>query len=408
LGRTPLMYAAASDILPVEEVKLLLDRGANVNAKDTRKMSGDSGRTALDIAKLHGDTPIVAMLLKADATGSAPALPVSKPKRANTIRTAIESSLPLIQQADANFMPKALCASCHNNSFAAMAVGAARRNGIAVDEKISAQQVEANLFGLKQLREILHQGIMGATGEYFGPTVVSDMLLGLAAENHKSDLNTDAVVMFLKDRQSPDGHWPYVAGDQRPPICSEYIAQTVMAMRAIQLYAPKLERASYDRAIQLAAAWIAKSQPKVNEDRVAKLEGLAWAGKDGAGKDKAAIRKAIDDLVSTQHPDGGWSDIDTTPSAAFATGRSLVALHNAGLPGNDPVYRRGEKFLLETQQEDGSWFVKSRAMTLQPYFDSGFPHGFDQWISAAGTSWATLALSLSAPPRSGASAADER
>jgi hypothetical protein len=33
-------------------------------------------------------------------------------------------------------------------------------------------------------------------------------------------------------------------------------------------------------------------------------------------------------------------------------------------------------------------------MTFQPYFDSGFPHGFDQWISAAGTSWATLALSL--------------
>jgi len=36
-------------------------------------------------------------------------------------------------------------------------------------------------------------------------------------------------------------------------------------------------------------------------------------------------------------------------------------------------------------------------MTFQPYFDSGFPHGFDQWISAAGTSWATIALSLAAP-----------
>jgi hypothetical protein len=32
-------------------------------------------------------------------------------------------------------------------------------------------------------------------------------------------------------------------------------------------------------------------------------------------------------------------------------------------------------------------------MALQPYFDAGFPHGFDQWISAAGTSWATIALS---------------
>jgi len=32
-------------------------------------------------------------------------------------------------------------------------------------------------------------------------------------------------------------------------------------------------------------------------------------------------------------------------------------------------------------------------MTFQPYFDAGFPHGFDQWISAARTSFANMALS---------------
>jgi hypothetical protein len=30
----------------------------------------------------------------------------------------------------------------------------------------------------------------------------------------------------------------------------------------------------------------------------------------------------------------------------------------------------------------------------EPYFDSGFPYGEDQWISAAGTAWATMALSV--------------
>ena len=34
LGRTPLMYAAASDLLPLDVVKLLIERGADVNAKD--------------------------------------------------------------------------------------------------------------------------------------------------------------------------------------------------------------------------------------------------------------------------------------------------------------------------------------------------------------------------------------
>jgi len=38
-------------------------------------------------------------------------------------------------------------------------------------------------------------------------------------------------------------------------------------------------------------------------------------------------------------------------------------------------------------------------MGFQPYFDAGFPHGFDQWISAAGTSWATMALSLASPAK---------
>lgn len=29
---------------------------------------------------------------------------------------------------------------------------------------------------------------------------------------------------------------------------------------------------------------------------------------------------------------------------------------------------------------------------LQPPFEIGFPHGHDQWTSAAGTNWATMAL----------------
>ena len=36
-------------------------------------------------------------------------------------------------------------------------------------------------------------------------------------------------------------------------------------------------------------------------------------------------------------------------------------------------------------------------MKIQPYFESGFPYGHDQWISQSGTAWATLALSVAAP-----------
>jgi ankyrin repeat protein len=109
LGRTPLMYAAASDLLPLDEIKLLVERGADVNAKDAHKLSGDAGLTVLDIARLHGDTPIVEQLTRYGAKGSAPRPAALKPRPENSIQSAIQASLPLIQRADANFIPKAGC-----------------------------------------------------------------------------------------------------------------------------------------------------------------------------------------------------------------------------------------------------------------------------------------------------------
>ncbi len=56
------------------------------------------------------------------------------------------------------------------------------------------------------------------------------------------------------------------------------------------------------------------------------------------------------------------------------------------------------KFLLSTQGPAGDWHVKSRALGFQPYFESGYPHGHDQWISSAGAGWATAALAMSLEP----------
>jgi ankyrin repeat protein len=392
LGRTPLMYAAASDLLDLDVVKLLVERGADVNAKDTHKQGGDSGLTVLDIARLHGETPVTAFLVKAGAKGTAPSQPVLKARRENTIGSAIQASLPLIQKADAAFMPKAACASCHNNSLGAIAVSAARNRGFAVDEKTAAQQVKGNVFGLEKLRDNMHQGFFVPVGDTFGPAVLAYILVGLDAEHYQPDLNTDAAAMYLKSHQAADGQWPFGVADTRPPLCAAYIGQTALSMRSLQLYAPKADKAAYRQSVQLAAAWLRTAKPKNNDDRGWRLMGLAWAGSD-----PDATHTAMKELLAAQKPDGGWSDIESLQSSAYATGKALVALQSAGLSPSNASYGRAVHFLLNTQQEDGSWYVKSRAMAFQPYFDAGFPYAFDQWISAAGTSWATMALSLASP-----------
>ena len=84
-------------------------------------------------------------------------------------------------------------------------------------------------------------------------------------------------------------------------------------------------------------------------------------------------------------------------SDAYATGLALYALHETGqLAESDPAYKRGVDYLLKTQFEDGSWYVRSRAPKFQPYFQSGFPHDHDQWISAMATAYAVMALAPAA------------
>ena len=100
-----------------------------------------------------------------------------------------------------------------------------------------------------------------------------------------------------------------------------------------------------------------------------------------------------------QHADGGWSQLPDLESDAYATGQVLFALNTSThmSPAN-PVYRDGVDYLLRTQAEDGTWRVKTRAIWLQPYFESGFPYAKDQFISAAGTAWAAMALAAAQPP----------
>jgi squalene cyclase len=112
------------------------------------------------------------------------------------------------------------------------------------------------------------------------------------------------------------------------------------------------------------------------------------------------LKALAEPILARQRADGGWTQREPFTSDAYATGMTLWSLAEAGVvrPGQD-AYQKGVKFLLSTQSADGSWHVVTRATKFQPYFESGFPYGPDQWISTMATGWAANALALAIDAR---------
>jgi N-acyl-D-amino-acid deacylase len=257
----------------------------------------------------------------------------------------------------------------------------AREHGIAFNESGAAKDVEAIIAMWRGSREYM---TMGAHKIPNPPINVSYSLVGLAAARYPRDETTDAMARFVAQYQQPDGAWR--SEIRRPPIEASDITATALSLRAQQLYGNDAQR------VLQAAEWLASQETRSTEEQVMQLLGLSWAQSD-----RAVVERQARKLLARQQPGGGWSQLDTPEADAYATGQALVALYTSGVvQPTDPAYAKGVDYLLRTQLGDGSWHVVSRSFPFQPYQESGFPHGKDQWISAAGTSWASMALSLAA------------
>jgi ankyrin repeat protein len=367
--------ALSPKTIPVDAIEMLIGRGANMDAQS-------SGGSILDFAKRQGNATLVDALMRAGVRDQGFASSMLKPKPSASVRGALDRSLPLLQRADVAFIQRAGCVSCHNNSLTAMTIAAGRAKGLRVDEQIARAQLQRIAAYLEENRERALENV-GIPG---GIDTVSYILLGMAAEKYPSDSITDAWARYVKNNQSPDGRWQ--CASLRPPLESSDFQVTAASIRSVRTYGPKSQRADYDKAVERAVRWLEKAQPTGTEDHAFKILGLIWGG----GSQKV-IQKTARELLALQQPDGGWGQLSSLASDAYATGQALVALRESrALPVKNSAYRRGIQFLLDSQLEDGSWYIRTRALPIQPYFDSDFPHGPDQFISAAATNWAAMAL----------------
>ena len=376
-GMTPLMLAIATDRADARVVKLLLAKGADTAIKSK------NGETAADWAKKYANPQILAALGMDKAHASlTPAIVAADDRKLPTTREAVEKSLPMLQRTSASFLKEGGCVSCHNQNLTAMAVSVARTNKLAVDDATATMQSKTVRLQWASFEPLILQRV--------DPPGAMDTLmysvLHLAVEGAVPDHTVDAMVHNIAGEQTRAGNW-HIPAIARPPMEDGDFSRTAICLRSLAAFPLPGRKAEFDERIQRAAAWLKAATPRTTEDRSMQLLGLKWANVDRR-ETEAGLKK----LIALQRADGGWAQTPDLTSDAYATGEVLHTISELGISANDDAYRRGVTYLLKTQLADGSWHVASRAPKFQPYFQSGFPHDHDQWISSAATAWATMAL----------------
>ena len=310
----------------------------------------------------------------------------------DVVRAAAGRALTAIQKAQAPWYTtnKQVCASCHHQYQPALAYRVAREHRVPFDEAIAkADAIKAFTFAdIDRAVQYTHV-IEPAMDDAY-------RMVAANAAGVKPNLGAAIYARLLISRQNADGDWD--GFHQRPPSSYSRVTMTTLGLRAVQMYHHPSQKAQADAAVARARKFLESRTARDTEERSYQLLGLRWAGAD-----RATLRKLAAALQATQRPDGGWSSIAGRDSDVYSTGQALVGLHDGGSVAIiDSSWQRGIAYLLKTQAADGTWHVTSRlhppAPLSPPYFEAGYPHGHDQFLSMQGASWAVMALSYALEP----------
>ncbi len=380
-GMTPLMLAVATDRQNTTVIRALINRKADVNVRSL------AGETALDWARKIGNPAAIQMLQRAGGTASVAPAQATLAFAPADMLTAVKRSLTLLEKSSTEAAAKGGCASCHHQNITDIAATIARDKGIAMDEKAAADRRSLTRTRFFSMPNFVERMELGGT-----PDVELYALAALGASQVEPDRNIDAAIANILAHQRADGSWT-LGGIARPPIEDGDIFRTALAMTALKAYGLPGRGAEISRRMTAAGRWLERAAAVTTEDRNMQLLGLQCVGRN-----ETTLRRLAKTILAAQRGDGGWAQNAFLTSDAYATGQTLVTLVKTGmLQPSDTAYQRALKYLLSTQYADGSWYVRSRAPKFQPFFESGFPHGHDQWISAMATGWAATAVAMGLP-----------
>ena len=388
----PILLAAYSEVGDTSIAKMLIEQNADVEA------TNNAGETAVTWATRRGFSPVINLLKEAGVPHKPDQIPeipnrrvtLSDDNRQALLRSSVEKSLELLQHTSDVFLDnRKTCISCHHQNMPAVAIGWARDRGISSNGKSVKRMITRQIDSWGGRIDRIYQMDRPVP---VSPRFIGYGLWAFGELGYAPDKITDAYAWYLRSIQQPDGRW--VGGMQRPPMGGSDILSTVLALRSLQFYGPESSEQLTAIRLQKAKHWLQNATAQTHQERVFQLLGLGWLDAESS-----ALKSLADQLISEQLDDGGWSQLPNLSSDAWATGQTLVALNLSGsATSQSTVYQRGLEFLLRTQFDDGSWFVKTRTWPFQAHFDSEFPFDRDQWISAPATAWAVMAMLLSMEP----------
>ena len=378
-GMTPLMFAVASENQDAEVIRMLLAAGADP------KLQTITNETALDWARKYGSPSILKLLGGEVKTHVAATKPALKPiPNVAELRSMIQASTALLQQSSKTTTANGGCVNCHHQVLTGLALTAAHEKSIPVDEPAAVDQWKAMSTGLRARENGFVQRLDSGGG--LDSTLYT--LYSLQANKYPADSVTDAMVAYILSRQFTDGRWPREEASRAPMQDGDFY-RVALAVSALRDYAPPSLKVEVDEHMTRARNWLMNAKPTTTDDYSMRLLGL-----QRSGAPRNYLLEAGKALMVRQRADGGWGGNPNLASDAFATSEALCAMLDSGLlTAKDSDIQRGIQYLLGTREADGSWHVASRAPKFQPYFESGFPYGHDQWISAAATARAVVAIS---------------
>jgi len=297
-------------------------------------------------------------------------------------RSAVETALVPIQTSMATFRQERKCFSCHHHAVPIVVLSEAREFGFEIDEDRFASQVSHTA---EQVRKTKRRFLQGR-----GPGGRVDSagwsLWALHAGGYVDAEVTAPAIQYLLQADKASGYWG--GSTRRGPTMECDATRTALSLLALDYYGDAEHQDKIAARTENARRWLRELDPRLTEEKVFRLRALGHLQES-----EDTLAEFARELIEDQRPDGGWAQTSESDSDAYATATVLSVLCKYDLLDvNDAAYHRAAHWLLDKQLSDGTWHVTTRSTPVQVYFESGFPHGEDQFISIYATCWAVAAL----------------